>query len=80
MTIVYHDDYRRDDGDWYFRNRRLTEWYAVDVLERPQAGPLQRWPGRPERGKGRLPNLFPTWDPFWEAAGAEVRDRRTSRP
>jgi hypothetical protein len=80
MTIVYHDEYRRDGGAWYFRHRRLTEWYVADVLERPQEGPLQRWPGRPERDRGSLPHAFPTWDPFGAAAGSEARDRRTSRP
>lgn len=81
MGIRYLDTYRRDDGVWYFVNRRLQPWYAADSLEHPQDGnSFSRWPGREHRQRMRLPHEFPTWEPFWAEAGEAVRAVRTAKP
>jgi hypothetical protein len=79
MAIRYLDTYRRDYGIWYFERRRLQPWYSADSLQHPNDGPFSRWPGR-EPQRMRLPADFPTWEPFWAAAGDAVRSRRTAQP
>jgi ketosteroid isomerase-like protein len=81
MTMIYQDEYRRDDGRWCFVGRRLQPWYAADMFERPQeGGTFSRWPGAEPPHRIRLPQEFATWEPFWTAAGEPVRGSRTSAP
>ena len=68
MAICYFDDYRRVDGEWFFARRAEKHWYAVDVLERPQAVDFDSW----ERTAGppTLPHAFPTWAAFFPDAAS----------
>jgi len=65
MGICYFDDYRRVDGTWYFARRKEEHWYAADVHEHPQRVGFDSW--HPDGPPPRLPERFPTWDPFWSA-------------
>ena len=63
MQLVYFDTYARRDGAWYFVKRSERAWYAVDVLERPQAVGFAGWDKHPLPMK--LPRTFASWEPFW---------------
>ena len=65
QTIAYFDTYGRRGGHWYFLRRRHRLWYGADVLERPLGLPPANWPEH-HTGKGELPELWPTWQAFWE--------------
>lgn len=62
MAICYWDDYRRVDGEWLFVRRRERHWYAADINEHPQEVGFDGW----GVGPPKLPEFFPTWQPFWE--------------
>lgn len=62
MAVCYADDYARRDGEWRFLRRVERYWYAVDVLERPNA-PFNRWDWM--KKPPSLPEDFPSWEPFW---------------
>ena len=64
MAICYFDDYRRVDGEWLFARRRERHWYAADINEHPQEVGFDGW----NVGHPGLPELFPTWQPFWEGS------------
>jgi SnoaL-like domain len=76
MAICYFDDYRRVDGEWLFARRAEKHWYAVDVLERPQAVDFDSW--GTSGGPPALPQLFPTWSAFF--ADENARPDITGRP
>jgi SnoaL-like domain len=78
MAICYEDHYRRVDGEWYFRSRRVDHWYTCDVLERPHGPSFQSWPGHEDHVPA-LPHRFVTWEPFWREA-PELVDELTAWP
>jgi hypothetical protein len=64
MAICYFDEFRRDDSEWLFSRRRERHWYAADINEHPQLVNFDSW----RMGAApALPELFPTWQPFWDA-------------
>jgi len=65
MAICYFDDYRRVDDEWLFARRRERHWYAVDVNDHPQLVDFDSWR---MTAPPALPDLFPTWAPFWADA------------
>ena len=65
MAICYFDDYRRVDDDWLFARRLERHWYAVDVNDHPQLVDFDSWR---MTAPPALPDLFPTWAPFWADA------------
>ncbi|HET6950478.1 MAG TPA: nuclear transport factor 2 family protein [Acidimicrobiales bacterium] len=70
-ALAYFDTYERLDGEWLFRRRRVRSWYRQHHGH-PQHGterieaPIEA--SGPKRG-ARLPEAFPTFDPFWEQPG-----------
>ena len=62
MAIRYDDVYRRVDGEWLFDRRAERHWYSADTTERPQAVGFEGWD---RSGRPALPELDPTWAPFW---------------
>ncbi len=64
-TIQYHDTYVRVDGEWCFQRRRFNRWYMVDALTRPAKG-AGVGGGKDALGTGQLPDIFPTWQAFWD--------------
>lgn len=79
MAICYFDTYERRDGTWYFVRRKEQHWYAADMLERPSGPNFSNWPGQ-DTPAPRLPEAFPAWKGFWEAAGEQVVRLRTKFP
>lgn len=69
MQMMYLDDYRRDEGRWYFRRRLPLYWYATDLNKPPVGNRKMRWPGR-EPYEGGFHSLFPSWEAFWKRKGA----------
>lgn len=63
MAIRYDDEYRRIDGEWFFRRRREHHWYKADVAERPPAVDFDSW-GTNARPPA-LPQLEESWSAFW---------------
>jgi hypothetical protein len=70
MAICYFDRYRRVDGQWLFERRNEKHWYAVDVLERPQAVDFDSW--RTSGHPPALPHDFPRWTTFFDDPDAAV--------
>lgn len=64
--LQYWDQYRRDDGEWYFVRRRLHRLYISDWFSRPSHGAgLTR-----SMSSGRLiPDAYSSWGAFWENLG-----------
>jgi len=70
--IQYWDNYVRRDGTWYFKRRKLQRWYMVDALTRPShGGGVNVDPG--SLRVGQLPDIWPSWNDFWEARGKAPR-------
>lgn len=78
MAIIYDDQYARVDGRWYFVRRKERHWYATDLLDRPLGADANQWEEhlRPPA----LPDIFPSWKEFWEAAGEDAVARVTANP
>jgi ketosteroid isomerase-like protein len=66
QAIQYRDRYERVDGVWAIRYRQHLMWYSLDARELPLGDAPVRYPAS-QRGKGALPDAFPTWRPFWES-------------
>jgi hypothetical protein len=64
QAIQYRDRYARRGGSWFFVRREHLLWYGADVLERPLGLPPANWPEH-HKGKGTLPEAWPTWNEFW---------------
>ncbi len=64
-VIQYWDTYERRDRRWYFKRRKLMRWYMVDALTRPSYGARPSDETSPLR-QGQLPEVWPSWDEFWE--------------
>jgi hypothetical protein len=71
-VIQYWDDYARRDGRWYFKRRRLQRWYMVDALTRPGHGAGVNVDEGSLR-VGQFPDIWPSWNQFWEAQGRSPR-------
>jgi hypothetical protein len=70
--IQYWDDYRREDGQWLFRRRKLHRWYLVDALTRPGWSAGVNADAETIRTP-LLPDAWPSWDRFWNARGRSPR-------
>jgi ketosteroid isomerase-like protein len=70
--IQYWDDYARRDGRWYFKRRKLQRWYLVDALTRPHHGGGVNMDEKALK-VGQLPDIWPSWDRFWEERGKAPR-------
>jgi hypothetical protein len=71
--IQYWDEYSRRDGRWYFKRRKLQRWYMVDALVRPRhSGGVNEDPTT-QLKTGVLPDLWPSWERFWEGQGKPPR-------
>jgi SnoaL-like domain len=70
--IQYWDDYRREDGQWFFRRRKLHRWYMADALTRPGWGVGVNADPNVIRTP-QLPDAWPSWDSFWNARGRSPR-------
>lgn len=79
MAICYQDQYERRQGSWYFKKRKEHHWYSADVNQLPTGPDFQNWPGN-ETHKPRLPQLFPSWRPFWDRCPPELVDDLTIQP
>jgi hypothetical protein len=77
MAICYFDHYVRQDGQWFFTQRRERHWYAVDQREGPKA-PFEAWPshGIPPV----LPKIFPSWERYWSQIPDEKVATLTTDP
>jgi hypothetical protein len=79
QAIVYEDTYRRVDGRWGFVKRVHRHWYSTPVDRAPTGPTFELWPG----WDGPLPDLphaWPSWQAFWDSAGAEALDVITRAP
>lgn len=79
MAICYFDSYERQNGQWKFVRRKEREWYAADVLARPDGPEFCQWPGRPEK-HATLPHAFATWSAFWQSSDPQDIARLTPHP
>jgi SnoaL-like domain len=79
MTILYSDDYERQNGNWYFARRRERHWYSTEIERRPTGPRFQDWPDQ-ELLRPTLPQAFPTWNEFWFEADADSIDHLTRFP
>ncbi len=79
-AMAYFDAYEREDGVWRFRQRKVTTWYRQWVGH-PDHGP-ERVPPDAEPGPhtGRLPDDFPTFEPFWARPPAPLPDPAAPSP
>lgn len=69
-AIRYHDDYRREGGEWKFQARRLRFFYLMDATELPSAihsPDRKRWPGPAEAAE--LPDSLPSYQEFRARVG-----------
>jgi hypothetical protein len=64
--IQYWDEYCREDGQWFFRRRKLHRWYLADALTRPGWGVGVNADDAVIR-TSQLPDAWPSWDAFWAA-------------
>ena len=64
QAIVYDDEYRRDDGAWYFVRRVHRLFYGAEVGVNPLGLPPADWPEHHD-GRGTLPGEWATWTAFW---------------
>lgn len=83
MSICYFDTYVRSEGRWCFERRKEKHWYSTDWQERPQHGTsFQNWPGKYDAPhfQPTLPQAWPSWQTYWDAAGTEARDKVTRSP
>jgi hypothetical protein len=70
MPQLFEDDYRRHGADWLIERRRARAFYAADVLTHPNAVPGRfDFPASPEIGVAELPEIWPSWQRFWNDAG-----------
>ncbi|MFN2539396.1 MAG: nuclear transport factor 2 family protein [Mycobacteriales bacterium] len=79
QAIVYRDSYRRVDGRWGFAKRVHEHWYSTPIEQAPAGPSFEQWPG----WDGPLPDLphaWPSWQPFWDAAGTEAIAAVTHHP
>jgi len=66
--LQYWDTYVRRDAEWYFVRRHFYRCYIVDALERPSPGAGTGGDLDPLTTR-RVPDAYPSWAAFWEAAG-----------
>lgn len=64
QAIQYRDSYERRGDEWFFVRRKHLLWYGADVLTRPLGLAPADWPAH-DTGKGRLPEIDPSWQSFW---------------
>jgi hypothetical protein len=72
-TLLYQDEYVREDGRWRFYQRGMKAFYVADVLERPNG------PDRVKRqltevgllGRPEAPECWPSWQRFWAERGEQ---------
>jgi len=64
-TICYFDSYAREQDGWRFARRKVKVWYATDWEQKPGNGGFRTWP---DDAAADLPQAFPTWSEFWNAA------------
>jgi hypothetical protein len=70
--IQYWDDYRREDGQWLFRRRKLHRWYLVDALTRPGWGAGVNADEKVIHTP-LLPDAWPSWNRFWTQRDTKPR-------
>ena len=64
LQNLYHDKYRRTDGQWYFRARVQNRAYATVAGDPPVGALKDRWPGaEPSLAPFHAP--FDSWREFW---------------
>lgn len=71
-ALRYHDQYRREDGEWRFAERRLAMLYYMDLAELVDGGLAQ---GDRKRyfgtiGPSEIPEKLPTWREFFAGAAS----------
>ena len=67
-AIRYHDQYRREDGAWRFRERLLAFFYYVSPGDYAQLlGNPQRNRAYAEPRPADLPEALPTWQAYYAA-------------
>lgn len=67
MALTYWDTYERDGDGWVFRRRRTRVWYRQEIGHPEHDGErvlAEAQADGPSRG-GRMPEAFPTFEPFW---------------
>ena len=82
QLMVYFDRYRRVDGAWLFEERQMAYLHTGDPRQTPQEVGFNSWPGWDNSETmfaPKLPQLWPTWRPFWQRH-AEFVSRRTGKP
>jgi uncharacterized protein (TIGR02246 family) len=65
-ALRYDDQYRREDGRWRFRERRIEQLYAMPLAELTTGlaeSRRKRWPGT-EPAEADIPEGLPTWQAF----------------
>jgi hypothetical protein len=82
MAICYFDSYVLSEGRWCFQRRDEKHWYSTDWQQRPQGPKFQDWPGKYDgpRYQPQLPQAWPSWNAYWQAAGDAARDAVTRWP
>jgi hypothetical protein len=65
QAILYRDTYERRAGHWYFVRRRHELWYGAAVGVNPLGLQPANWPEHHD-GRGTVPEVFPSWQQFWE--------------
>jgi len=78
MAIIYSDEYTRLDGRWYFVRRKERHWYATDMLDRPIGPDAHQW--QDHLKPPALPDIFSSWQDFWEEAGEDAVASVTTFP
>jgi ketosteroid isomerase-like protein len=80
VPLCYFDKYERRDGRWLFVSRRLRTFYHADLAKGP-VPPYDVFPGRdaPD-SRTRLPQWWPSWGEFWDAAPPGAVERLTEQP
>jgi SnoaL-like protein len=82
MAICYFDRYVRSEGRWCFERRDEKHWYSADWQARPRGPSFQNWPGKytAERYRPQLPQAWPSWQRYGDAAGDDARRAVTDSP
>jgi hypothetical protein len=65
QQMMYRDRYVREHGEWRFRSRQHLLFYGGEMFTRPTELPPAE-PGGMLTGRGRAPEIWPTYRAFWE--------------
>ncbi len=71
ITVLYRDEYVREDDAWKFRARHPEIWYATDFEQSPVGDKKVRFPNQPPTAANVPAVVWPTWDKFWGHGGSE---------